>query len=154
MRVWRIAREKRCLDLSGEGARLYGGRWNSIGVPMVYTASSISLAALEVFVHVDSDILPSDLALVAIDIPDITPYEDIDPALLPHDWATVPPPLKLRDLGDKWFHESPCAVMRVPSAITPEEFNYLLNPTHPNSVTFKATRIRSFQFDGRMTKTK
>lgn len=96
MRVWRLMRRAYAVyPLDGEGARLYGGRWNFPGTPVVYTASSLALAALEVLVHVDTDLAPTDLFAIAIDVPDRLQIETITRAMLPANWQRTPAPEQL-----------------------------------------------------------
>ena len=112
--VWRICRRP-FADLSGEGARLYGGRWNTLGRPLIYAAESAALAVLEVRVHLDLDwdMLPDDYVLVAIDTAAIV-AETI------HE-----PPDDPRAIGDAWIESRRSALLRVPSRIVPESYNVL-----------------------------
>lgn len=121
----------------GEGARLHSGRWNSPGTPMVYLASSLSLAILEILVHADSSILPEySYFEITCDEKFILDVSDI--ATLPPDWYTSPPPDEIRFIGDKWIADAKSALLSVPSAIVPHEKNFLLNPAHSD---FKALNI-------------
>lgn len=139
MLVWRLARAP-FADLSGEGARAYGGRWNSPGRPMLYTADSAALAVLEVRVHLDlpPELVPDDYVLVAVDLGD-PPVETV--ASLPDD---------VRGFGDDWLREQRSPVLRVPSLIVPENCNLLLNPVHPLVTTARVVRTREFAFDRRL----
>jgi len=114
---------------SGEGARLYGGRWTSPGVPVVYTAGSLALAQLEVLVHLPTDqLLKSYVAFQAAlpeDCIDVYPPED-----LPASWRSNPAPESAKQVGDLWVKENRSAVLQVPSAVVPLEPCYLLNPHH------------------------
>src|SRR5215217_6516134 len=116
--------------LDGEGARLYGGRWNSPGVPVVYAASHLSLAVLELLVHTDPDLLPADLVAHEVELPDDLSVERVDLATLPDDWRDVPDHPACRAIGDAWAAEARAAVLVVPSAVVPQEANWLLNPRH------------------------
>ena len=121
----------------GEGARLYGGRWNYAGTAVVYTSASLALAALELFVHIDVDLLPN---------------ETVKAASLPRNWRRYPALESLKDIGTNWAARGSTAILTVPSAIIPEEQNYLLNPAHRG---FKQVRLRRsipFHFDPRMWK--
>jgi RES domain-containing protein len=149
MRVWRLARSVYPV-LDGEGARLYGGRWNAPGTPMVYAAESLSLAALELLVHLNPDRIPEDLVAYAIDIPDGLDTWRIDPGDLPDGWnrrAEVP---ELRQLGEAWVQDAITAVLNVPSAVIPEERNVLINPQHPEAPEVRVGRERPFSFDPRL----
>lgn len=139
MQAWRICRES-FADLTGEGARLYGGRWNSPGRPVVYAAETAALAVLEVRVHLDLDwdVLPSDYVLVTIHLPEIQ-IEEL--AALPEDTVEV---------GDAWLASRRSALLKVPSAIVPESFNMLINCAHPDAAAVSIASIRPFAFDERL----
>jgi RES domain-containing protein len=146
--VWRLARLAHA-KLDGEGARLAGGRWNSRGRPAVYTSSRLSLAALELLVHTDVPLVPPDLVAFEIEIPDDVPMDSIDIAALPKDWR-VPGNRTCRDLGDAWLVSEHTAVLKVPSAVVPEEFNYIVNPRHDGSKAISIVSRRKFAFDSRL----
>ena len=139
MLAWRLCREP-FADLAGEGARLYGGRWNSPGRPVVYAASSAALAVLEVRVHLDlpPELLPDDYVLVTIDLQDLATETMSN---LPADPVAV---------GDAWLRERRTPVLQVPSSIVPESANLLLNPAHPVAPKAKIIRRRRFEFDPRL----
>ncbi len=146
MRLWRIARA--AYDpLDGEGARRFGGRWSSSGASVVYLAEHLSLAALEVLVHTDPDLLPRDLAAFEIELPDSLPVLEVDPAVLPPDWAAVPMHPGCREIGDRWLAEARTPLLAVPSAVIPEERNFLLAPAHTD---VRLVRQRRFAFDARL----
>lgn len=151
MLVWRIcSRKHRRLD--GEGARRYGGRWNHTGTSIVYTSGSLSLAVLELFVHVDINTAPGDLVAIQVDIPDTLTIETVKIESLPRVWRHYPGAEALKDIGTAWAEKASTAILAVPSAVIPEERNYLLNPAHRH---FKRIRIRkpvAFRFDPRMWK--
>jgi len=139
MRVWRVCRRP-FADLSGEGARLYGGRWNSPGRPMVYAAESASLAVLEVRVHLDLDwrVLPDDYVLMAIDTGDLVAE------------TLVETPADPRAAGDAWVASGRSALLRAPSFIVPESDNVLINPAHRDATRLAVASIRPFAFDARL----
>lgn len=139
MRVWRICR-RRFADLSGEGARLHGGRWNSPGRAVVYAAEDAALAALEIRVHLDLDwdLLPDDYVLMAIELPARKAQE------------AVAPPGEARREGDAWLASGASALLKVPSAIIPESFNVLLNPAHRDFASAAIASLRDFAFDKRL----
>lgn len=151
MVIWRLC-QQRYADhpLDGEGARLYGGRWNYPGIPVVYTASSLALAALEVLVHVDHDLAPTDLVVIQIEVPRRLRIEEISIAALPQNWRSIPAPDHLQRLGTVWLQKGTGALLKVPSAGIPEEYNYLINPTHPACRRFKMGSPRPFTFDPRL----
>jgi RES domain-containing protein len=137
------------VKLDGEGARLAGGRWNSRDRAAVYTSSRLSLAALELLVHTDVPLVPSDLVACEIEIPDDLAIESVDPAELPNDWR-LPNHLGCRAIGDKWLDEGRTAVLRVPSAVVPEEWNYIINPKRRAAKAIGVVRRRKFSFDSRL----
>lgn len=148
MVLYRITRNTYANDLSGTGARLYGGRWNNIGRAMVYTASSQSLAILEALVHLPTAIIPDDFCLITIEAP-----EDIfvaDTALFPPNWNAYPEPEILKRTGDFFLKQNEHLLMKVPSAIVKEEFNYLINPVHPKVAEVKILKTEPFTFDVRL----
>jgi RES domain-containing protein len=133
MRVWRICRQPYAATaLDGIGGMYTSGRWHSKGHPIVYTAGSAALAALEVLVHVDPLTAPTDLRLLAIELPDDVSTETLDQAALPAGWNAVPAPALLQTLGTSWLTSGRSAALVVPSAVITVERNVLLNPRHPD----------------------
>lgn len=149
MVVWRIAR-RQFQGLDGEGARLYGGRWNWGGRPVIYTSQSLSLAALEYLVHVDPLLAPTDLVAMEITVPDDAGV-DVTPAdFPPGEWRDSPAPEWQAELGETWLDDVTFLWLAVPSAIVPEEFNVLINPAHPGMADVRVTGTRPFRFDRRL----
>ncbi|HKL15267.1 MAG TPA: RES family NAD+ phosphorylase [Balneolaceae bacterium] len=151
MKLYRILRKKYIRDLSGEGARLVGGRWNPKGVPLVYTSTHESLAALETLVHSPMRNLPHDLHLAVLNFPDNLPIRAIDKKDLPNRWMDFPAPSKLKSLGEEWYRAKTHIALKVPSAIISSEFNILLNPLHSKFNTISIEDVRPFTFDPRLT---
>jgi RES domain-containing protein len=150
--VWRITSTRHAGHaFDGEGARLYGGRWNRPGVPLVYCSATLSLAALEYFVHLEPGLSPS-LVTVAAEIPASLAVEVRDIESLPADWRSYPAPERLKDLGSAWARSGSTAVLFVPSAVIPHEQNVLLNPLHPDFLKIKLHDAELFSFDPRMWK--
>lgn len=149
MRVWRIC-SRRHAPFDGEGARRFGARWNHRGTAIVYTSESLSLAALEYFVNLDSDLAPGDLVFVSADIPEDVTIKRVEATELPKDWRRYPALEALQDMGTKWAERASSAVLVVPSAVIPEERNYLLHPAHPDFKRISFTRPKAFHFDPRM----
>lgn len=148
--AWRICRRQHVTTaFDGEGARRYPGRWNHRGVPLVYCATTLSLATLEVLVHTDPDDIPSDLVAIRVRVPtsDVT---KLDPARLPADWRAFPGPTELRDLGSAWAPSVESVALRVPSAVIPSEDNLLLNPAHPRFSKVRTSEPEPFAFDPRL----
>ena len=148
MIVWRLARLAH-VKLDGEGARLAGGRWNTRGRPAVYTSSRLSLAALELLVHTDVPLVPPDLVACEIEIPDTIAIESVELADLPKEWRRPGDPT-CQSIGNSWLAEERTAVLRVPSAVVPEESNYIINPSHPAAKAIEIIGRRKFDFDSRL----
>lgn len=150
--AWRIFKPKHAqVAFSGEGARLYGGRWNSPGIGVVYTAETASLATLEMLVHLNSHQVLQTYHLCAVTFEDAL-VEELDRSALPPKWRSNPAPQKLRQIGDAWFKRLSSAVLRVPSAIIETELNYLLNPNHPDFTKLEIGEATEFFFDSRFVK--
>ena len=147
--AWRIVKEKHAATaFSGEGAAKTGGRWNSRGVPVVYTSSTKSLAALEILVHLNPPVL---FKYVAIRIKfDEALIEIVSPKALPADWRVEPPPPSSKGVGDAWVREARSAVLALPSLIVSGEPNYLLNPAHPDFKKISIGKPEGFSFDPRL----
>jgi len=151
MRVlYRIARTKYARDLSGEGARLAGGRWNHKGTPIIYTAESRSLACLEALVHMSQAEFLIKRKIVLIEISKTIAPQIIDKSSLPRDWRQYPPFLKLADIGTQWAVSMKSLLLQVPSAVVPDEFNILINPAHRDMKFVTVAKIEDFQFDKRL----
>ncbi|MGP8199782.1 MAG: RES family NAD+ phosphorylase [Limisphaerales bacterium] len=147
--AWRILKAKHAATaFSGEGAAKTGGRWNSRGVPVVYTSSTKSLAALESLVHLNP---PVAFKYVAIRITFDDALVKIVPTKgLPPNWRVEPPPPSTKALGDLWVQEATSAILALPSVIIPGEFNYLLNPAHPGFKKISIGKPERFTFDPRL----
>lgn len=155
MKVYRIDREKYLSTaLSGAGAaKSEGFRWNSIGTSLVYTAESRALAVLEVAVHLDlNEDLPQDRWILEIDVPDDIQILEIDVDDLPENWNAKPPITITQYVGDEFVNQNIAAVLKVPSAIIPEESNYVINPLHPDAIKIKVISKKQLQFDSRLKK--
>jgi len=135
-------------DLSGSGARLYGGRWNSEGRAMLYTASSRSLAVLEALVHLSPTNMPDDFCMLTIEAPD--DFTVLDVATLPNDWREYPEKQILKQTGNNFLKDGEYLLLKVPSALVSEEYNYLLNPIHPKASGVKIISKKQFSFDERL----
>jgi RES domain-containing protein len=154
MEVYRIAKTSYSTDLTGLGARLYGARWNRKGTPMIYTSKSRALAALEYFVHLPLSLVPPDLKIVSLQIPDKTALEEISLSDLPADWRTHPAPPQLAEFGSAWVKTNKTLLLRVPSVIIEKEFNILINPGHPDIKLVTIGIIEDFKFDDRLVRQK
>jgi RES domain-containing protein len=148
--AWRIVKRKLVADaFTGEGARLYGGRWNSPGIRIVYTSQSQALAALEIIVHLGSEEILEHYMMIEVRFDPVL-ITSVHKSKLPPDWQTEPPPPSLQSIGDDWAAASVSAVLQVPSAIIPDESNYLLNPAHPDFSKISFGKPAPFPFDPRL----
>jgi len=152
MTVYRLCRKAHANDLSGRGAELNGGRWNGKGMTMVYTSASRALCLVEIMVHVPAGIIPKDYYLVSISIPDNTHIIAIDPKDLPDNWSKNPVPASTQKMGNAFIARQEALVLKVPSAIVKDEWNYLINPSHKDFKKVKITSIELFSFDTRLFK--
>lgn len=150
MQVWRICKRRfAAAAFTGEGARLYSGRWNPEGVRMVYTSSSLALAALEFFVHLDPSVAPDDLVSVSATLPPHLKIERGALKDLPADWRTTGN-ARLQAMGAEWVAANRFAALEVPSAVIDGEWNVLLNPAHPQFARIQIAGPKPFHFDKRM----
>tara|TARA_A100000171_G_scaffold48792_1_gene56764 strand:+ start:613 stop:1083 length:471 start_codon:yes stop_codon:yes gene_type:complete len=152
MLVYRISKQIYANDLSGTGAGLYGGRWNPKGVSLVYTAGSTSLACLEYLVHNFHVMEKQEICLSEIFVTDDSSIEEVSLNDLPADWQTKKyTPLTTQKIGFNFFHRAEAYLLKVPSAIVPNEFNLLLNPSHKfHRETYIFNQITPFSFDERL----
>ncbi|HBG04479.1 MAG: hypothetical protein A2075_24675 [Geobacteraceae bacterium GWC2_58_44] len=152
MQVYRVAARPFADDLSGEGARLYGGRWNPQGLPVLYTAESLPLAILETLVNIPPDFLGSPLfCRVTLSIPDDTRFAIVSPDELPADWQAYPPPVELTEIGKRWLTQKETVGLKVPSTVAGGEgWNLLFNPRHPEFDQIKLETAAPFVFDARL----
>jgi RES domain-containing protein len=147
--AWRIVKEKHAaMAFSGEGAAKNGGRWNSRGVPVVYTSSTKSLAALESLVHLNPPVRFKYVAM-RIKFHDAL-MEIVPPKALPSDWRIEPPSTSSQRVGDAWVLAARSAVLALPSVIISGELNFLLNPAHRDFKKITIGRPERFTFDSRL----
>lgn len=143
--VWRISHKKYTnTALIGEAYNRSRGRWNSKGTTLMYTSATLSLAALETLVYMEIENFSNIFVSISIKIPDSFPIKQVDESLLPHNWRNTPPPKILTSIGDKWLTSKTTAVLKVPSAILPQEYNYLINPLHPDFEKISIAPPQSF----------
>jgi RES domain-containing protein len=154
MIVYRIARSQHIGDLSGEGARLHGGRWNHRGTAIIYTSATRSLATVELLVHVSLSYAPTDLNIATIEIPDEPAPEEVEVAALPPNWRDYPAPPELADLGTSWARSGRSVLLRVPSAVVEHEHNILINPAHPDIALVVLAKVEDFRLDRRLARPK
>ena len=150
MRLYRLCRRgHRALD--GEGALLYGGRWNTPGRPVVYTSRTLSLAALEYLVHIDPARTPTDLVALTLELPDGL-VTALDISKLPSGWRALPADPACAALGDAWLDRASSVGWAVPSAVVPVEWNVILDPRHPKFGKVRVVEEERFAFDPRLVR--
>ena len=147
--VYRIAKDAYIRDLTGIGAKSVGGRWNFKGIAVLYASSSISLSVLECLAHFPAAFAPKDMAIATISIPD-TSITEIKLNTLPGNWREVPSPRVLKELAYQWIKSQESLVLKVPSIIVPQEFNYVINPFHEEFQKIMLENVSSFYFDNRV----
>jgi RES domain-containing protein len=149
---WRIFKKKhKVTAFTGEGARLFGGRWNSRGVPVIYTSQTAALAVLEILVHLHAAEILHAYLLAPVTFDDAL-VKTVARNHLPANWRKDPPPAALPRLGDRWVARGDFAVLRVPSALIDTEYNYLLNPAHPDFARCIFGKPTPFKLDPRLAK--
>lgn len=150
IRVYRILRKRFAkTPFDGEGAHRYGGRWSSPGVRLAYASEHLSLAMVEYFVHLDRDDPPPDLVVAAADVPDDVSRVHVAAAKLPATWRQTPALAELAAIGDRFVRRRREAILLVPSALAPDEFNWLLNPDHPDFRRVRVYPPEPFSYDSR-----
>jgi RES domain-containing protein len=148
--AWRIVDAKYADDIfSGEGSRRFSARWNKAGRRLVYTSSTISLATLELIVNTPRARLLSEFVITSCTFPEVI-VEDVDESRLPPNWRDYPQPPEVQELGMAWLMSGSSAVLSVPSAVTPEERNYLINPEHEHFRSVEVGASRPFHIDLRL----
>ena len=147
MEVYRIVSKKWSSKLTASGN---AARWNTKENKVIYTAESRALACLENLVHTSGEELKKEFAIMLIEIPAALKIDRVEIASLPHNWFEFENLLICRSIGDKWLMKKSSAVLRVPSVIISHEFNYLINPEHPDFKKIKLNSIEDFRFDPRI----
>ena len=150
MHVYRIAKTQYIHDLTGMGARLYGGRWNHKGIGLVYTAESRALATVEYLVQVPLSLVPHDLSMAMLDIPNWITSKTMAVGNLPANWRDYPAPSALADLGMQWALSRETLLLRVPSVVVEDEWNVLINPLHPDLPHVTLAQVEPYRFDARL----
>jgi len=148
--AWRLVKTRYAsAAFDGEGARLYGGRWNSPGTAAAYAAATVSLAVLEVLVHLEATTVLPSYSLTSITF-DEALVEILPMAALPPHWWISPPTNDVQAIGDQWIHEGRSAVLRVPSAVIPSESIYIFNVAHPGFAYVLRGAPTPYAFDRRL----
>jgi RES domain-containing protein len=149
--VWRIVKEEYArAAFDGNGAAMVSGRWNSRGVKMVYAAGSLSLAALELFVHLERNARDMKFVYIRADVPGHVKIGEVRPGGLPKDWRSYPAPESTRRIGDGWIKKGETLLFKVPSVIVPSESDYLIDPDHHDFKSVRFNAPEPFFFDQRM----
>jgi RES domain-containing protein len=150
IQAWRLLKARHADDaFNGEGASRFPGRWNHRGTPVVYTAASLSLAALETLANLDDAALLTDYICVPVSFGENLCHT-LEPKRLPRDWRANPAPSSTRDLGTAWAKSGMSCILKVPSAIIPRESNFLINPLHPDFSRLKVGKAEQFSWDPRL----
>ncbi|HEY8226028.1 MAG TPA: RES domain-containing protein [Pyrinomonadaceae bacterium] len=151
MFAWRLTRKAHAdKPLDGEGARRYGGRWNHPGTAVVYTSESLSLAVLEYLVNLSIIDLPDDLVSIQFEFSETLSRSEVRVKDLPATWRTYPAVEELKDIGDEWVRLTRTAILVVPSAVIPNERNYVINAAHPESQEIVVIAAEPFALDPRL----
>lgn len=148
MIVYRISSKNYSRDLSGNGAKLFGARWNSEGNPMLYTSAHISLSLLEMLVHAQFKDFHVELELMFIQIPDQPEVKEIKNSRLKKNW--IDDHGYTQFIGDEFIQSKEALLLKVPSAVVQDENNYLVNPLHPDHKKIKIIKTKTFMPDKRL----
>lgn len=149
MLLYRIGATKYANDMTGEGARLNGGRWNHVGMPCIYAGESRSIVLLEYSVHVSIHNIKRALSFTTFFVPDGTVTE-LKIADLPGNWKSFPHPKETRDLGNKLLIKNKSLIIKIPSVIVEEEFICLINPNHPSIKKAEVRSVTDYAYDVRI----
>lgn len=149
MKLYRIAKKIFIEDLSGEGARLYGGRWNKVGIPMLYFSEHMSLCVLEILVHIEQQLVSNDFYFIEVEVPDKY-IKSISQKDLPQNWRSNVLLSSTQDFGSEWAFSKKELALKIPSAVLPSEYNILVNPNHPLISKIKILNISELNLDARL----
>jgi RES domain-containing protein len=150
MIVYRICNTRYANDINGIGSKLYGGRWNNVGNAVVYSSSTRALAALEVLVHLPpKNVKLMDFSVVAIEVPENS-VDEISYAKIKDELIGNGLNSNFKLIGDNWLKKNTILLLKVPSVVIPEEFNYLINPLHKDFHKVKIKETKLFRFDERL----
>ncbi len=153
--AYRLAKRKYAPDvwsaMNGRGAWESGGRYNSAGTTLVYASATLSLATLEIVVNTDREFVLPAFVLCRLEFEESL-VKTLDPGLLPESWRDSPPPFSVQSIGDTWVREARSAILRVPSAIIPQESSYLVNPAHEDYPRLYVSEPEPYEFDPRLFK--
>jgi RES domain-containing protein len=147
MKLFRLSKFKYCNDLSGKGAELAGGRWNSRGTPILYSSGSLALATTEVAVHIPLGILPKNYYAITYEIAEGIKTKEILMKNLPDDWKSIPHSNSTQQIGDQFIKSLSSLILKVPSAVIQGDYNYLINPLHPDLAKLKIIDLQPYEFE-------
>ncbi len=150
MLVYRIVSHRYSNNLNGTGAGLYGGRWNPVGTPLLYTAQHRSLALCEMMVNLDEIQLQQDYDLITINVPDRLALKKLSSRQLPDQWNSRMVSTDTQEVGKKFVHQGKYVGLEVPSVVIPQESNFLFNPMHEDFNKIKIVERKQFIFDQRL----
>jgi RES domain-containing protein len=151
MKLYRISLCKYIDDLTGTGAEITGGRWNSKGIRVLYTAQSASLAMLEVVARINNTVVEAPYCMIVLEVPNDS-IKEFKSTELTNTWDNFPAEEQTRLAGDKFVNEQKALLLKVPSIIVPEEHNYIINPAHNRFTDIKVVSKRNISFDKRFIK--
>jgi RES domain-containing protein len=150
MYLYRVVRNKYLYDLTGTGSKLSGGRWNSPGIPALYTSASKSLAVLETLTNTPPAILQQDFSILILEIHGKISADEFTEKDLPANWKIYPAPINLIKMGDSWLLARKKLMLKVPSAVIPSEFNFIINPLHQDMKKVKIAAAEKLELDSRV----
>ena len=151
--LWRIVKQEYAgIAFTGDGTVLFSGRWNNPGIKVVYAAASLSLAALENLVHLQSEGGGIKFVSFKVAIPAWVKISEVSAGQIPKDWRACPASESTRLIGTKWAKKNETLLLRVPSVVIPSEFDYLINPLHRDFASLKISAPEPFSFDQRLWK--
>lgn len=154
MKVYRIAKKKYLKDLSGAGAKLYGGRWNKVDLQVVYTSEHLSLAVLEMLANQVRSLVDDTYGFVVLDVPETLISAEIQNAELDPDWRQSHYTEQTISIGSRWIMSHDSAALIVPSAVLAQEKNILINPLHSDFKKIKVIEEGELNLDGRLVEVK
>ncbi len=150
MKIYRLTKTNYINDLSGEGARLFGGRWNKKGIPLLYFSEHLSLCVLELLTRIDFEFLTSDYSFLEVEVPSSLILTLRKPEGISENWRSNPPISNTQDYGSIWIKNNKTLGLAVPSAVLPFESNILINPNHKQFSEVKIIRKSVLDIDSRV----
>jgi RES domain-containing protein len=149
MLLYRIGSTKYINDLTGDGAKNNGGRWNHVGTPCIYSAATKSLSLLEYTAHAKIHLIPRALSFITLEVPDHS-IRRYTAAQLPGNWKDFPHPKETRDFGTKFLADNKFLLYQLPSVVIEDEMNFIINPSHPDMKMVKVVSITDYVYDLRL----